>query len=28
VPGLPDGPGGVIVCCEGMVVYKTIVKGF
>lgn len=28
VPGLPDGPGGVIVCCEGKVVYKTLQKGY
>lgn len=24
VPGIPDGPGGVIVCCEGKIVYKTL----
>lgn len=24
VPGLPDGPSGVLVCCENKVVYKTI----
>lgn len=23
VPGLPKGPGGVIVCCEDKLVYKT-----
>jgi len=23
VPGIPKGPGGVIVCCEDKLVYKT-----
>jgi len=24
---LPDGPGGVLVCCEGIIVYKQVQKG-
>ena len=24
VPGFPDGPSGVLVCCNGKIVYKTL----
>jgi splicing factor 3B subunit 3 len=27
IPGVPDGPGGLVVCCENFLVYKSLKAG-